>query len=193
MKPMEILHDDIHEYWTPDCSEPKLILEPRKVPEEGFWDKGSRLLEIMDKLEMSIQYDIQFNGWTLADVSETVFYCTMVRGLIKGGFGLQLENRDMADWGDGWLTDADIRDDIELLHYRGGVLKFILDHVCKHGNGKSLRQQQESMKSMLGFNMARKVTVTFYTRDTVPGGRMGLTTNTVGKRVRTRSELAAER
>ena len=193
MKPMEILHDDVHEYWTPDCSEPKLILEPRKIPEEGFWDRGSDLLEVMKELKMSIQYDIQFKGWKLADVTETVFYCTMVHGLIKGGFGLQLESRDMADWGDDWLTDADVRYDIELLHYRGGVLKFILDHVCKHGNGKSLRQQQESMKRMLGFNMARKVTVTFYTRDTVPGGRMGLTTSTVGKRVRTRSELAAER
>ena len=117
MKPMEILHDDVHEYWTPDCSEPKLILEPRKIPEEGFWDRGSDLLEVMEELKMSIQYDIQFKGWKLADVSETVFYCTMVQGLVKGGFGLQLESRDMADWGDG-LERSDSRDMMDGMYGR---------------------------------------------------------------------------
>ena len=154
---------------------------------------GHVLFRVMKELEITIQYNIQLKDWKMTDVSQTVFYGTMVQGLVKGGFGLKLDYKGMDDdWVDHETLEEIQRFD-EYQHYRVGVLKFILDHVCKHGNGKSLRQQQESMKSMLGFNMARKVTVTFYTRDTVPGGRMGLTTSTVGKRVRTRSELAAEK
>ena len=197
MKPMEILHDDAHEYWTPDCSEPQLIFDPIEDTPNG-WNTsmscgGSKLIRVMKELKITVQYNIQLKDWKMTDVSPTVFYGTMVHGLVKGGFGLKLDYKGMDD---DWIdheTLEEIQRFEEYQHYRVGVRKFILDHVCKHGNGKSLRQQQESMKSMLGFNMARKVTVTFYTADTVPGGRIGLTTSTVGKRVRTRSELAAER
>ena len=197
MKPMEILHDDAHEYWTTDCSEPQLIFDPIGETPDGWTTSmswcGTKLLRTMEELEITVQYNIQLKDWKMIDISPTVFYGTMVQGLVKGGFGLKLDYKGMDDdWAD-HETQEEIERFDEYQHYRVGVMGFILDHVCKHGNGKSLRQQQESMKSMLGFNMARKVTVTFYTADTVPGGRIGLTTSTVGKRVRTRSELAAER
>ena len=190
---MRIMHDDVHPYWNQeDCSEPQLILDPI-VEQPNGWNNsmGHRDLPLknaMERLKISIQYGIQFKNWKHENVSQTVFYANMISGLIRGGSGLQLGWPTMDEDWQNWKDEDDEKREA-LDHYRVGILRFILDHVCIHGNGKSLRQQQESMIEKFGFAFPRQVVVTLYTREYIDQGRLGFAVKTFRRRVRTRSDL----